>query len=99
MALVRVNEQGRRIGESHRNARHSDADVERAIAAYEVLRYYAKVADKGLPEPGKMLLFTHPHRSLTPPIGTPAPGTPASNSTPDFPLAGGFFDCLTEPLT
>ena len=44
MALVRVNEQGRRIGESHRNARHSDADVERAIAAYEVLRSYAKVA-------------------------------------------------------
>ena len=38
MALVRVNEQGRRIGESHRNARHSDEDVERAIAAYEVLR-------------------------------------------------------------
>lgn len=37
MALVRVNEQGRRIGETHRNARHSDADVERAIAAYEVL--------------------------------------------------------------
>jgi len=30
MALVRVNEQGRRIGETHRNARHSDADVERA---------------------------------------------------------------------
>ena len=44
MALVRVNEQGRRIGESHRNARHSDADVERAIAAYEVLQSYAKVA-------------------------------------------------------
>lgn len=44
MALVRVNEQGRRIGESHRNARHSDADVERAIAAYEVLRSYAKEA-------------------------------------------------------
>ena len=44
MALVRVNEQGRRIGESHRNARHSDEDVERAIAAYEVLRSYAKVA-------------------------------------------------------
>ena len=44
MALVRVNEQGRRIGETHRNARHSDADVERAIAAYEVLRSYAKVA-------------------------------------------------------
>lgn len=37
MALVRVNEQGRRIGETHRNARHSDEDVERAIAAYEVL--------------------------------------------------------------
>lgn len=37
MALVRVNEHGRRIGETHRNARHSDADVERAIAAYEVL--------------------------------------------------------------
>ena len=37
MALVRVNEQGRRIGETHRNARHSDADVELAIAAYEVL--------------------------------------------------------------
>ena len=44
MALVRVNEQGRRIGETHRNARHSDADVERAIAAYEVLQSYAKVA-------------------------------------------------------
>lgn len=44
MALVRVNDQGRRIGETHRNARHSDADVERAIAAYEVLRSYAKVA-------------------------------------------------------
>lgn len=44
MALVRVNEHGRRIGETHRNARHSDADVERAIAAYEVLRSYAKVA-------------------------------------------------------
>lgn len=44
MALVRVNEQGRRIGETHRNARHSDEDVERAIAAYEVLRSYAKVA-------------------------------------------------------
>lgn len=44
MALVRVNEQGRRIGESHRNARHSDEDVERAIAAYEVLQSYAKVA-------------------------------------------------------
>lgn len=44
MALVRVNEQGRRIGETHRNARHSDEDVERAIAAYEVLRSYAKEA-------------------------------------------------------
>lgn len=44
MALVRVNEHGRRIGETHRNARHSDADVERAIAAYEVLQSYAKVA-------------------------------------------------------
>ena len=44
MALVRVNEQGRRIGETHRNARHSDEDVERAIAAYEVLQSYAKVA-------------------------------------------------------
>ena len=44
MALVRINEQGRRIGETHRNARHSDADVERAIAAYEVLQSYAKVA-------------------------------------------------------
>ena len=44
MALVRVNEHGRRIGETHRNACHSDADVERAIAAYEVLQSYAKVA-------------------------------------------------------
>ena len=42
--MVRVNEHGRRIGEGHRNARHSDAQVEQAIAAYEVLRSYAKVA-------------------------------------------------------
>ena len=35
-----------------------------------------------------------PGRCPTPPIGTPAPGTPASNSTPDFPLAGGFSDWL-----
>ena len=44
MADVRINECGRRIGDSHQNAKHSDEVVEQAIAAYEVLRSYAKVA-------------------------------------------------------
>lgn len=141
MALVRVNEQGRRIGESHRNARHSDEDVERAIAAYEVLRPAGAEhtpeqqgagrcdacrhsalprqswpgSDFGVraPYPGEAplswsevlhaqvngglsLTTDPPGRCPTPPIGTPAPGTPVSNSTPDFPLAGGFSDWLNQ---
>lgn len=37
-----------------------------------------------------------PGRCPTPPIGTPAPGTPAGDSNPDFPLAGGFSDWLNQ---